>query len=272
MRKYKLGKRPANRHVHRLWLSKYVNRSVITLPTTEPRNFAQQLLAAGQQFHMYANGPDPTAPAAVASGVGDCFWAALAEKLRWDAYTVGEQINFTTMNVLNAYASTGFDINNPQATDNGTDALQGFQYMQQTGMQDADGKYHKIAAFVWVNPLDWEEVMLAHNLFDGLMIGVTFPASWEDADVWDSDLTNIEGGHEIPGYSNLNVVNDGVEIATWGMSKILTKKAIASNCDELAVMISPDLFGPTGMTIEGFDAEQLQHDSGYVSAPQPPNA
>ena len=271
MLKFKLGKLPARRDAKRLWMSKYINRSTIKVDA-----------APNQNFGTAANAADS---AAWISGLGNydwgcCFWAAGFRALLVKLASTGKLTNINSTDatacVLNAYAAaTGFNIhasldangNNP--TDQGTDALVGMNWLQQNGFVLPDKSVHKIGSYVWINPQDFEELVLAHNLFEGLMIGVMFPESWQDADVWDIPKDPVVGGHEIFGFSDLAIVPEGIKINSWGMERILTVAAIAKNADEIAVSISPDMFGPNGKSITGFDAEQLQADEKALAVPSP---
>jgi len=272
MRRFKLGNRPATYNPKRLWLGKYLNRSVLSVPDTVPLDLSADVTGPLSfiMTAMLANGPDPLAPASIAStGVGDCFWAAAVRRMALAALSVGVQMFTSEQDMVNAaldgYASTGFDINNPTATDQGTDPTQGFAWLQSTGLLGSDGKRHKIASAIAVNPADPEEVTLAFNLSGGnISIGVNFPGSWEDAPIWDATTDAVEGGHEIPAYSDLSLTPAGLKIDTWGNAppgpRILTWAALAQQCTQLTAIISPEMFGPGGTAVSGFDSAQMLAD------------
>lgn len=261
MHKYKLGRLKPSHDPKKLWLAKYVNRSVIKLPNAPALDIDFSSKVALQ---MFGNGPDSANPPQISDGVGDCFWAAAANGAIARSVSAGKIIDVTLAAVLAGYASTGFNINDPTNTDNGTDPTQGFAFLQKTGIQLSDGTFDKLGVVVSVNPKDFEEVMLAHNIFGGLYIGVEFPGSWEDANVWDATNETIEGGHEIFGFSDLNVNPVGIRLYTWGEERIITQAALATLCDDLRVVIDSDFFGPNGKAINGFDSEQLQADAPAV--------
>jgi len=262
MEKFKLGKKPARKTAKRLWLSKYLNRSILKIDNAPARNFGGLAKAAAQ-----AAWTDPLGNA----DWGCCFWSAAFRYAMARRASVGTLTDFTaqaaTHSVLQAYAAaTGF--NYSQDTDNGTDALAGMNFLQQTGLVMPDGATDKIGSYVWVNPQDYETLLLAFNLFDGLMVGVEFPGSWEDAQVWDITTDPIEGGHEIFGDDDtLHPTADGIEINSWGDERLITPAAIAKFADEIAVVIAPDMLFSSGKSIAGFDNEQLDADEKVLAVP-----
>jgi hypothetical protein len=267
----KLGRLKPSYNPKRLHIAKYINRSTIHVADTLPLDMSADLTADRSYIltAMMANGPDPLAPASIAGeGVGDCVWAASVRRMALSALSMGVIIWKNEQDMVNAaldgYASTGFDIQNPGPTDQGTDPTQAFKWLQTVGLLGSDGQRHKIAAAIGVNPQDWEEVQIAFNLCGGLSIGINFPAAWQDSPVWDTTTSAIEGGHEIPAYSDLKLSQTGILIDTWGNSapgpRIITPAGLAQLCDQLTAVISPEMFGPGGIDVAGFDTEQLQAD------------
>jgi hypothetical protein len=259
LKHFKLGLKPVV-YRKRLHLGKYVNRSTITLPSTAPLNLESSLVTPG----MLANGPDPLNPPQIAGGAGCCFWAASLRAAVARKNSAGASMDLTqpwaVASVLAAYAAaTGFNLNDP-STDQGTDPDQGFSFLQSTGIQLQDGSYDKIGAPVAVDPTDFDLVQIAHNLFGGLYIGVNFPSAWEDAAIWDSTNSPIEGGHEIFSLNDLSITPQGIAIDSWGKIRILTPGGLHDFCDQLTVTIDPAFLGPNGKAVNGFDAEQLQAD------------
>lgn len=269
--KHKLGKLPSRKAAKRLWLSKYLNRSTFKIDSAPNQNFGELANLSDADAWTSVLGNDQ---------YGCCFWAAAFRSLMLKLASVGKLINISGVDatncVLTAYAkATGFDpnasvdANGNNPTDNGTDALAGMSWLQQNGFILPDQSVHKIGSYVWVNPQDFEGLLLAHNLFDGLMIGVEFPDSWQEAPIWDVPTDPIVGGHEVMGFSDLKITPEGVKINTWGMDRIITVAALAKCADEIAVSISPEMFGPNGKSIAGFDAEQLQADEKALGSTSP---
>lgn len=252
---FKLGKRPARKHAKRLWLRNYINPSILKVDSAPPRDFGALARAASNATWSNVLGN---------ADYGCCFWSAAFRHGMARQASVGTLANLdpqaATGSVLDAYSgATGFNPSDPQ-TDQGTDALSGMHYLQQTGIAMPDGTVHKIGSYAWINPQDFEELLMAFNLFDGLMLGLEFPASWEEAQVWDIVSDPPVGGHEVIGTSDITVNPDGIWINTWGFERIITRPAIAHYADEIAVIIAPDMFGQDGKSIAGFDAERLQAD------------
>jgi hypothetical protein len=257
----KLGLKPRQHNRHRLWLSKYINRSVVR-PQVQPTDFSVAFTKLGESYQLYANGPDPLAPAAIAAtGIGDCFMAGNAEFLRIAAANGGKVVNFPCANVVAAYsAATGYVLGD-DSTDQGTDPDQGMVFMQNTGIQDDAGTYHKIGAFVAVNPKDFGEVCLASELFGGLGVGVEFLENWENDQVWDVNGGQVAGGHWIYNFSTLpSAKTNQLPIVSWGGVYYLTEAALAADCDCLYAVVDSEFFGPNGKAINGFDADQLAAD------------
>lgn len=257
---FKLGKKPARKSAKRLWLRKYINPSVLKVDTAPPRDFGALAVAVAPDAWKSFLGNDV---------YGDCFWAAAFRSAMSRMASVGElepmSSEGATKSVLDAYsAATGFNQNDP-STDQGTDALEGMNFLQQTGIVMPDGSTHKIGSYVWVNPQDYEELLMAFNLFDGIMIGLQFPERWEKDRVWDVTSDPPVGGHEVLGESDLSITPEGIQLNTWGFERIITRAAIASNADEIAVIIAADMFGPNAKSIAGFDAEQLRADEQAVA-------
>jgi hypothetical protein len=266
MKHFKLGRKPVQ-YKKRLHLAKYLNRSIVQLPTTVPLNLESALVTPG----MLANGPDPLNPSQIPDGVGCCFWAASLRAAVARKNSGGAAMDLTqpwaVASVLAAYsACTGFNLDDPSDTDQGTDPDQGFSFLQNTGIQLEDGSYDKIGVPVAVDPTDFDLIQIAHNLFGGLYVGVNFPGDWEDDNIWDTTNSPIEGGHEIPSLSDVSITPEGIAVDSWGTIRIITPAALAQFCDQLTVTIDPAFLGPNGLAINGFDAEQLEADIPALSA------
>lgn len=261
--KNKLGKLPARKTAKRLWLHNYIDRSTLKIDSAPNYDFGEAAIVADADAWNDPLGNDQW---------GNCFWAAAVRNAMTKLANESLLMSFTaagmTTVALNAYAACcGF--NASTGNDPGTDALAGMNFLQKTGLTMPDGSVHRIGSYVWVNPQDFETLVLAHNLFEGLMLGLEFPGSWEDADVWDVVTDPIEGGHEVFGYSDVSVTPNGIILDSWGTKRIITVAAIAQFADEIAVSISPEMFGPNGKAITGFDAERLQADESALAVPSP---
>lgn len=268
-----LGNLRASYNPKRLFLAKYIDRSRfragVPAPPTVPLDMSVSPLLQQNPWimtGMFANGPDDQAPASISgTGIGDCFWVAAARRAAIAAASVDKLLwtSYADMlkAVLQGYASTGFDINNPSATDQGTDPTQGFAYLSSTGLLLSDGTYDKQSVQLGVNPQDFEELTIAFELSAGnISIGVNFPSAWDSSAVWDETNSSIEGGHEIPLFSDLNVTPKGIKLDSWGEIIVITPAGLSQQCTQCTAIIDPDSFGPGGTNIAGFDVQQLQDD------------
>lgn len=221
----KLGNRKASFNAKKLWFAKYVNRSILKTTAIPPAlDMSKSPLIAQNPFimdSMLANGPSASNPPQIPNGVGDCFWAAAVRRAAIAAASEGKLLWTSEADMVKAalqgYASTGFDIDNPDATDQGTDPTQGFAFLSSTGLWCSDGTYDKQTIQLAVNPGDFDEVTLAFNVGAGnICIGVNFPSAWDSSNVWDSTTSPIEGGHEIPLYSDLKISPKGIMLDRGG--------------------------------------------------------
>lgn len=137
-----------------------------------------------------------------------------------------EAVKFTAENALDDYgAITGF---NPKtgAGDNGTEPRDAFKYRQKTGLIDARGSRHKIAAYVSIPVTNIKDVLEAVFIFDAVGIGIEFPGSameqFNSGQPWDVvEGAQIEGGHYIPIVGR--PAAEQYAIITWGKRQLMTE-------------------------------------------------
>jgi hypothetical protein len=168
-----LGKTPARPGAVKLKMSNYIDRGALPKP---PATFGHERLVT--RWGMLGN---DAAGCCVFSGAGH-------ETMLWNR-EAGRTAKISTASTLRNYSAvTGYDPNTG-ANDNGTDMEEAAKYRRKTGLIDADGKAHKIGAYVALEPGNLDQLWLASWLFDGVGIGVEFPAQWMDAfnkrNVWD---------------------------------------------------------------------------------------
>jgi hypothetical protein len=207
---FKLGKRPA-----RPWqalgkkfrLGTYLAEPAM-LPTP-PQVFGHQNLVA--QWDMLAN-----------DRYGCCVWAGAAHETMLFAEEAGNTVAFTNDGVLSDYAAvTGFDPNNP-STDRGTDLQNAAAYRRKTGIIDAAGKRHTVAAYLALDPGNTDHLLMAAYLFSAAGIGLSLPSSAIDqskkGETWDVVTGSpSEGGHYVPLVGRLA---DGTLVGvSWGEHK-----------------------------------------------------
>jgi hypothetical protein len=205
---------------------------------------------------------------------GDCVWAGGAhetELLNWLAaggiFGASSPVSFTTDNVLADYGSTGFVKTDP-TTDQGTVVGDALEYRRKTGLIDASGRRHKIAAYVKLDVGNLDMLLEALYLFEAVGIGIQFPTSAMDqfnaGQPW-TPVPNaqIDGGHYIPlvGRPAPGVL----DCVTWGKTQQMTDAFFQTYCDEAYGILSLEgLRARTQTNYEGFAWSQLASDAKVI--------
>lgn len=238
----KLGKTPARPGAMKFKFTDFVDK--IALPTP-PTNFGHEGLIPA--WGMLAN-----------DQYGDCVFAGAAhETMLWNA-EAKRVTAFTNKSVLSDYSAvTGFNPKDP-STDNGTDMQAAASYRRKTGMKDAKGKRHKIAAYLAIKPGDVPNLRRAMYLFGAVGIGIAFPASAMDqfnaGKPWTVvSRSPIEGGHYIPAIAWRN---GKAVCVTWGKLQGMASAFYAKYCDEVVCYVSEEML-TAGKSPEGFDRAAL---------------
>lgn len=273
----KLGKRPATYRPDTVqWSDLKVKSANVQLPSPKYGGF-------GEVFHdgawpgwgMYGNGPCDDGSINDSSlyafnGAGDCAWAGPAHETMVINHNAGRSVpRFTTLNVLNQYAQylglsdyTQLNANNDQ----GSDVQQVLQHRATTGLTDADGNTHKIAAYVSIEPGNVQDLWDALYLFECVGIGIQFANSAMDQfnanQMWSVvPGAQIEGGHYIPlvGHPVASVWT----CITWGKRQLMTQNFLKKYCDEAYAYISLERYNAvTGETLEHYTDADLEK---YIS-------
>lgn len=249
---YKLGKLPAQRDLYKI---KLVDYTTPTLPKA-PLVFGHyREVPCG--WRMMGN-----------DRVGDCVLAGAAhEHMLWSS-EAGCVATFTDANVLGVYSAiTGYDSgqtrpdgSNP--TDQGTSVGDAMSYRRNTGIPDASGKIHKIAAFADIELGNLDLLATAAHLLSAVGIGVNFPSTAMDqfnrGVPWDVvPGARVEGGHYVPIVGRL--ANGNFLCVTWGKLQEITPRFLLEYCDEAIAIFSTD-FLVGGKSPEGLDAQTLIAD------------
>ena len=201
---------------------------------------------------------------------GDCVWAGAAHEhmlLTATQTTMRPSpstARFTAADALSDYAAcTGFDPATG-AGDNGTDVHQAMSYRKNRGILDADGKRHKIGAYLSLTPGDMTELAEALWLFECVGIGFNFPQSamdqFNNGERWSivPGGSPIEGGHYVPVVSKQTTFS--VKVVTWGRLQTMTQPFYKKYCDEAWCYVAPDALNDRGLTARGFDIATLNAD------------
>lgn len=192
---------------------------------------------------------------------GDCVFAGAAhETMLWNAI-VGRRVRFSTAAVLGDYAAlTGYDPATGSG-DNGTNMREALGYRRSTGVADAAGKRHKIAAYVALEPGNWDHLLEAVWLFGAVGVGIQFPDSAMDQFDTRREWTvrpgaSIEGGHYVP----VMAFDRHLVCVTWGRLQAISKRFFTTYCDEAFVSLSTEMLDSRGRSAEHFDVAALQAD------------
>jgi hypothetical protein len=248
----KLGKLAATEDPKDLMFAKYVEAS--NLPPL-PAEFGHDALIPPLGWGMLGN-----------DEWGDCAWAGPAHETMLLTTEAGDPMSFSTQGVLSDYsAGTGFDPNagpsgsNP--TDQGSQVRDVLSYRRKTGIVDAQGKRHKIGAFIKLQPGDIEHILQALHIFQVVGIGIQFPEfameQFNHGEPWDvvPNAPAPTGGHYVCGVGK----HANIDIVTWGALQQMTIAFFEKYCDEAWTYISDEAL-KDGRNIDGFDQEQLAAD------------
>jgi len=224
--RFKLGKKPARHGAVRFKLASYtVAAALPPLPPT----FGHEAIIAPHDWGVLAN-----------DRYGDCVWAGAAHETMLLAREAGNVLAFTDADVLGDYAAvSGFDPEKPE-TDQGTDLQQAADYRRKTGILDAKGSRHRIAAYLALEPGNLGHLYQAAYLFGAAGIGLQLPASAiaqnENGQVWDVVAGSpIAGGHYVPLVGRQA---DGLHVVTWGAIQVMTEAFLAKYSDEAVAYVS----------------------------------
>jgi hypothetical protein len=245
---FKLGKKPARRGAFKFKLAKYLVKPQMPTP---PKVFGHQTLV--KAWGVLGN-----------KAYGDCVWAGAAhETMLWNK-EANKTATFNDDSVLRDYSKvTGFKKSDPD-TDQGTDMQVAASYRRKTGVLDANGKRHKVKAYLALSPGNVDQLMLAMYLFGAVGIGFKFPdsamAQFDAGKPWDV----VPGpaptdGHYVPGLGRDS--NGNIIVVTWGKVQLMTPKFYKKYCDEVVAYVSEEmLVPPTQVSLEGFKLDQLVKD------------
>jgi len=240
---FRLGKTPARPGAVRFKLSSYLKT---TAWPPVPAVFGHASLVP--RWPMFAN-----------DRFGDCVWAGAAHETMLLVAESGRSATFSDDSVLADYAAvTGFDPRD-SSTDNGTDMQAAASYRRKTGIVDAQGLRHKIAAYVALDPGNVAHLHLAVYLFGAVGIGLMLPASALDQAMqgksWDIVVGSPnEGGHYVPLVGRRA---DGLlETVSWGALQPMTEAFFARFCDEAVAYVSAECLLDR-KSPEGFDYDML---------------
>jgi hypothetical protein len=193
-------------------------------------------------------------------------WAGAAHETMLLAREAGNAITFTDAPVLDDYAAvTGFDPAKPE-TDQGTDVQQAAEYRRTTGVIDAHGSRHRIAAYLALEPGNLQHLYQATYLFGAAGIGLQLPATAPEqskrGQTWDVVAgAPIDGGHYVPLVGRQAA---GLHVISWGMDQVMTETFLKQYCDEAIAYVSLECL-VNQKSPEGFSYADLISDLAALS-------
>ncbi len=242
----KLGKTPARPDAVKFKFADYADTATLPKP---PAHFGHETLIGSKAWQMLGN-----------DSVGDCVLAGAAhETMMWNL-EAGKAVSFTDHAVLSDYSAiTGYNPADPN-TDQGTDMQAAASYRRKTGVVDAGGNRHQVAAYLAVKPGDVTELYQAMWLFGAVGIGIQFPGTAMDqfnaGKPWSVVRgAAIEGGHYVPVVAR----RSHIECVTWGQLQGMTVGFFKHYCDEAICYLSAESL-INGKSPELFDYATLQAD------------
>lgn len=191
------------------------------------------------------------------NNAGNCVFAGAAHEVKlWNA-ECGQKVPFTSKAVISDYSAvTGYDPKDPMS-DQGTNMGDACSYRRKTGIIDAKGVRHKIAAYMALKPGDVKELKQALYLFGVVGAGFVFPESamqqFDRREPWEV----VEGSEEIGGhYVPIVSYRKNLIGVTWGRKQEITEAFYERYCDEAYVMLSEEMLKER-KSPEGFDYDKL---------------
>lgn len=213
----------------------------VELPTP-PDRFGHGLMYGHEGWGMLGNGPDATVGQNF-MGAGCCVLSDAGHATMLTNRLAGRDITITGRNTIDDYSAvTGYVIGD-DATDNGTEIREALKYRQKVGVVDAQGRRHKIGAYLKIDPKDWDLLMQAVFIFSAVSIGFNFPDSaWDQFDKhepWDVvSGWQFLGGHDVlmTGRSSKNVGG----CVSWGRRVGLTREFYEATNEETWAIVFPE--------------------------------
>jgi hypothetical protein len=229
------------------------------------------------QFYMYANGPDPSAPSQIAqTGIGNCTCAGAAEGFSICCAFSGifpGGVHFPTMNVISLYERFGYKLGD-QSTDNGAQLTQVAASLVQQGVVDDQGHNHQLAGWSQLqNPTNPWTLRRAINMFGFVYMGYCLPddamQEFENGQQFtdtSSPADPNEGHCMIYSYSDLTSWNESLDsasgkVVTWADAQGLSPAWNSKYGYQALVLVTQDYIAKNGTTIQGYDLEQMLHES-----------
>ena len=190
--------------------------------------------------------------------VGDCVVAGGAhEHMLWSQMG-GKPLTFNTRDIYRDFtAITGL----PPSPLVGADMQQAASFRLKTGLLGADGKRHRIAAYLEITPGNLKQLYAAMYLFGAVGCAVHLPSTAE-RQFSNHQSWHIVGGGYWLGYHYVPCValrEGNIVCITWGRFQAMRPSFYVANNVQSIVYLSDEAL-TDGKSLEGFDRDALHTD------------
>jgi hypothetical protein len=196
--------------------------------------------------------------------LGDCTIAGCGHAIQVWGHALQKEHTVTDAQILSKYELwDGYKPSDPN-TDQG-----GIELDVLTKWKNSAFYGHKLDGFAAVNVKNAHEVQQAINLFGGLYIGISLPATAQNQVIWDVTDPSLQGnaapgswgGHcvYVTGYDNT-----GIYCITWGENLKMTLAFWNAYVDEAYALLGQDFINSKGVSASGFNLSQLKADLSMI--------
>ena len=199
--------------------------------------------------------------------LGDCVFAGAAHEVMLWTSEAGAMAGFSDAGVISDYSAvTGYDPTVP-GSDQGTEVRAALKFRSATGSVAADGRRHKLSAYLGIQLGNLDQLQEATWLFSAVGVGIRFPTSamkqFDKGQPWDVvPRSKIEGGHYIP----IMAFHDNLLwCVTWGKLQAMTPAFWLEYGDEAWALLSHD-YTVNERSPEGYDFSTLLQDIAALKA------
>lgn len=204
---------------------------------------------------------------------GDCVVAGGEHETRmWVAEGTGsDTVVFDDAATVKNYTLLGnFDPNNPVSSDQGCDMLTAAKLRISQGIIDSAGNTHKLGAALQLQPGNWEQLLYAIHLFDGVGLGIlvtqAMQTAFSNSQPWDLpqfDPNNVEGGHYVTAVCR----KDGLpNVVTWAGLQPLTKALYtAPQFNTITLCYASQEKLKNGVDLEGLSWSDMRTDAPKIA-------
>lgn len=241
---YKLGKLPARKDAVTFKFTQYTN-----LPAVPNKGGHMQLVSGDN--NMFGN-----------DELGDCVCAEAGHGTLYYNHEAGNTVNLTTDNIVALYSAiTGYKPGD-SSTDQGTDMQAAASYRRKNGLNDANGKTHKILAYLDLGVSNRDNLKKAIYYFGGAGIGFNFPEyameQFQQGQTWHVQAkdSELDGGHDVFAFG---YDTQYVYVISWGKVVKMTWGFFDKFNDETLVYLTQENI-KNGKTLEGLNLIQLEAD------------